>query len=77
MYQYEINGFILVKCHNCERNKWLLKDKYCEIYTKYNYLFCDKLCAVSYELSNPHIKINKSSNSINNIKINTRKACSI
>lgn len=79
MYHFEVNGFILVKCRNCEKKKWLLKNQYCELENKYIYLFCENMCAISYELKNPHIKIKKnySENSFHNIQINTRKVGSI
>ena len=64
MVNYEINGFISIKCRNCEKKKWLLKNQYFELDNKYIFLFCEKMCAISYELRNPHMIIKKNKSDI-------------
>lgn len=64
MNPYEVNGFIGFTCNNCKIKKWILKNKYNNLVCENNYIFCEKMCAISYELRNPHIiiKKNKSDN---------------
>ena len=67
MYPYEVNevnGFIGFTCNNCKIKKWILKDKYNNLKDGYNYLFCEKMCAISYELRNPHMIIKKNKSDI-------------
>ena len=59
-----VNGFVHIRCTNCNETNWILESKFININKKKNYIFCNKGCEVSYGIRNSHIKVNKNNKKI-------------
>lgn len=67
-----VNGFVHIKCANCNHTTWILESKFINMSSKKNYMFCDLGCEISYVLKNSHIKVNKINNIIEKNKENKK-----
>jgi hypothetical protein len=65
-----VNGFVHIRCVNCNKTDWILKSKFINISSIKNYMFCEVGCEVSYVLRNSYIKVNKINNTEDNNKEN-------
>lgn len=55
----QVNGFVHIRCSNCNKTTWILESDYIRENNIINYFFCEKGCEVSYKLRNQHIKFKK------------------
>ena len=49
MSKYVINGYVHIRCENCNKGNWLKEDIYYKKECEYNKIFCEKLCEISFK----------------------------